>query len=81
MWYYNLKANPDAVTIQDGADHLDFHVTRSPGTSGPSGGSERWRPIPPTPSTKPRLNARFRYSSLAGPDWADHFSRGRVHGA
>jgi F420H(2)-dependent quinone reductase len=26
VWYYNLKADPDAVTIQDGADRFDAHV-------------------------------------------------------
>jgi deazaflavin-dependent oxidoreductase (nitroreductase family) len=26
VWYYNLKADPDAVTIQDGADPFDAHV-------------------------------------------------------
>jgi deazaflavin-dependent oxidoreductase (nitroreductase family) len=26
VWYYNLKADPDAVIIQDGADRFDAHV-------------------------------------------------------
>ena len=26
VWYYNLTADPDAVTIQDGADRFDAHV-------------------------------------------------------
>ena len=26
VWYFNLKADPDAVTIQDGADRFDAHV-------------------------------------------------------
>jgi F420H(2)-dependent quinone reductase len=26
VWYYNLKADPDAVAIQDGADRFDAHV-------------------------------------------------------
>jgi deazaflavin-dependent oxidoreductase (nitroreductase family) len=26
VWYYNLKANPDDVTIQDGADPFRVHV-------------------------------------------------------
>ena len=26
VWYYNLKADPDAVTIQDGAQPFDVHV-------------------------------------------------------
>jgi deazaflavin-dependent oxidoreductase (nitroreductase family) len=27
VWYYNLKAHPDAVTIQDGPEPHDFEVT------------------------------------------------------
>jgi len=26
VWYYNLKADPDAVIIQDGSDRFDAHV-------------------------------------------------------
>lgn len=26
VWYYNLKANPDTVTIQDGPEPFDAHV-------------------------------------------------------
>ena len=26
VWYYNLKADPDAVTIQDGPEPFDAHV-------------------------------------------------------
>ena len=26
VWVYNLRADPDAVTIQDGADRFDAHV-------------------------------------------------------
>jgi F420H(2)-dependent quinone reductase len=26
VWYYNLKADPDAVTIQDGPEPFDVHV-------------------------------------------------------
>ena len=26
VWYYNLKANPDEVTIQDGAEPFEAHV-------------------------------------------------------
>src|SRR3984957_17557671 len=31
VWYYNLKADPDAVTIQDGPEPFDFHVTEVSG--------------------------------------------------
>lgn len=26
VWYYNLKADPDAVTVQDGAEEVDGHA-------------------------------------------------------
>jgi deazaflavin-dependent oxidoreductase (nitroreductase family) len=26
VWYYNLKANPDEVFIQDGAEPVDVHL-------------------------------------------------------
>jgi F420H(2)-dependent quinone reductase len=31
VWYYNLKADPDAVTIQDGPEPFDFQVTEVSG--------------------------------------------------
>jgi deazaflavin-dependent oxidoreductase (nitroreductase family) len=31
VWYYNLKSDPDAVTIQDGPEPFDFHVTEVSG--------------------------------------------------
>ncbi len=30
VWYYNLKADPDAVVIQDGAEPFDAHVRELP---------------------------------------------------
>jgi len=32
VWYYNLKADPRAVTIQDGAQPFDVHVREASGT-------------------------------------------------
>src|SRR5580700_7830977 len=31
VWYYNLKANPEAVTIQDGAEPFDAEVVEASG--------------------------------------------------
>jgi deazaflavin-dependent oxidoreductase (nitroreductase family) len=62
VWYYNLKADPAAVTIQDGAEPVAVKVTEYPGRSDPSGGTRRWPPTRPAPSTRPRRNARFRSS-------------------
>jgi F420H(2)-dependent quinone reductase len=31
VWYYNLKADPDSVTIQDGPEPFDAHVTEVSG--------------------------------------------------
>ena len=30
-WYYNLKADPDALTVQDGADVFEAHATELTG--------------------------------------------------
>jgi F420H(2)-dependent quinone reductase len=30
-WYYNLKANPDALTVQDGPEPFDAHATELSG--------------------------------------------------
>src|SRR3984957_16357693 len=34
VWYYNLKADPDAVTIQDGPEPSDFQATEASGGGG-----------------------------------------------
>src|ERR1700723_827063 len=31
LWYYNLKADPDVLTIQDGPEPVDFQVTEVSG--------------------------------------------------
>ena len=62
VWYYNLKAHPGDVRIQDGPEVFDVDVPGSKGPSVTSGGSGRSRPIPLMPSTRPRLSVVSRSS-------------------
>ena len=48
VWYYNLKADPDSVEIQDGAEPFHAAVRESSAvTSGPNGGSGPSPAYPP----------------------------------
>ena len=37
-WYYNLKADPDALMVQDGADRFDAHARELEARNERSGG-------------------------------------------
>ena len=62
VWYYNVAKNP-RVELQDGTGHPRLRRPRGvPATRRPCGGSARWRPFRPTPTTRRRPTARFRCS-------------------
>ncbi len=66
VWYFNIKAAPSSVRIQDGPEPFDVDVHEATGDeralwwSGPS------RPILPTRSIRPARSARFPCSSRPG---------------
>ncbi len=54
VWYHNLVAHP-LVELQDGPTRRDYTVRELAGARAAGcGGSARWRPGPPTPTTRPR---------------------------
>ena len=63
VWYHNLKADPEAVTIQDGPSPSTSASASSRETSGPRGGSGRSRPTRRTPSTRNARSGRSPSSS------------------
>ncbi len=46
VWYYNLKADPTAVELQDGPEPFTAVAARSAATSAPSGRAARGRRVP-----------------------------------
>ena len=66
VWYYNLKADPDAITIQDGRRRSTRRPRAARATSGRSGGPGPWPPIRRTPSTRKGRSAGSRCSSPPG---------------
>ena len=46
VWYYNLKADPEAVTIQDGPEPFDVRVREVTGPSHAGSGIPLMRPAP-----------------------------------
>ena len=59
VWYYNLKADPAAVVIQDGPEPFDARVRELTGKSVRTGGSGPWRPSRPTPSTRTKTDRQI----------------------
>ena len=62
VWYYNLEANPDEVTIQDGPEPFAPESVSSRGRSAPRGGAGPSPPIRRTPSTRRGPTGRSRSS-------------------
>ena len=63
VWYYNLKADPDAVVIQDGPEPFDATTREVTGDERASGGSGRSPRTPTTPTTRRTRIASSRCSS------------------
>ena len=58
VWYHNLKADPRAVTIQDGPEPFAVEVTELDGDERALWWERAVAAYPPTPSTRPRPTAR-----------------------
>jgi len=62
VWYYNLVANPDEVTIQDGREPFEVRVREVNGDERGVWWSAPLPPTRPTPTTRRRRIARSRCS-------------------
>ena len=54
VWYHNLKADPEALVVQDGPEPFDARARELSGEERRSGGNGRWPPTRTTPSTSAR---------------------------
>ena len=58
VWYYNLIADPQAVTIQDGPEPFDVVVRQVSGDERATWWERASPPTRPMPSTRPRRTGR-----------------------